>query len=73
MGAGGMNRCNGCAALRFEEWPKGALAAKCTRPPKTMQLTEDGERVLEIFFLGNPGAVMRPMWCAGRRKKNDNA
>lgn len=29
--------CNGCEALRLEQWPKGALAAICTDVPPRMQ------------------------------------
>ena len=63
-----MISCDGCGALRFERWPKGAAAAICTAPGK-MQLTPGGARVVDYAAGGVLARVQRPAWCEGKEKR----
>lgn len=64
-----MNRaaCNGCGFLRFENWPHGALAARCGNPAPTGCGIVGYGRTLDVFPLGNAGTVIRPVWCGPER------
>ena len=62
--------CNGCAFLRFEEWPRGVLAARCKNKAPTGSGIVGCGRTLEVFPLGTAGTVNRPAWCGpGRESK----
>ena len=60
--------CDGCGALRFESWPHGAAVMKCEKPPRAMQHTAGGGRVLEYSDIGRFGKIRRPAWCGPGRE-----
>lgn len=55
----GNELCNGCPALRREEWPKGAQAARCMDKGNSFGYG----RTLTVASLGTVGRVYRPAWC----------
>ena len=55
--------CNGCEALRLEQWPKGALAAICTDVPPRMQRAPGGARTVDVSAIGQERSIQRPAWC----------
>lgn len=64
-----MEKCDGCAALRFERWPKGAYVAKCTSVPEQMQRAPGGHRVIDYWESFRTCSVKRPAWCSGKINK----
>ena len=62
-------RCDGCVFLRFEERPHGLLAARCANHAPTGGAIRGFGRTLEVFRTGEPGPVLRPVWCRGERKR----
>jgi len=68
-----MKTCDGCAALCFERWPKGAYVAKCTSVPEQMQHTPGGHRVIEYSASKGLGSVRRPAWCSRKMNHADAA
>jgi hypothetical protein len=60
--------CGGCAFLRYEKRPQGMVAARCANPAPTGCAIRGFGRTLEVFRTGEPGPVMRPVWCRGERK-----
>ena len=60
--------CGGCAFLRYEKRPQGMIAARCANPAPTGCAIRGFGRTLEVFRTGEPGPVMRPVWCRGVRK-----
>ena len=62
-------RCNGCGFLRVEDWPRGEKAARCMNPAPTCGSIVGYGRTLEVFHLGTPGTVIRPVWCGSERRQ----
>ena len=62
-----MKLCNGCAFLRFEDRPHGVKAARCGNRAETGGAIRGFERTLEVFSVGEPGPVLRPVWCGKER------
>ena len=44
------------------------VAARCANPAPTGCAIRGFGRTLEVFRTGEPGPVMRPVWCRGERK-----
>ena len=45
------------------------VAARCANPAPTGCAIQGFGRTLEVFRTGEPGPVMRPVWCRGERKR----
>ena len=62
-----MKLCDGCAFLRFEDRPHGVKAARCGNRAETGGAIQGFGRTLEVFNVGEPGPVLRPVWCGEER------
>ena len=58
-----MKLCNKCQCLRWEDWPKDELAARCMSEYRPQSGITPRGRVLSIFSKGHKGRVYRPAWC----------
>jgi hypothetical protein len=63
-----MDKCDGCAFLRFEDRPHGMRAARCGNPAPTGGPIRGFGRTLEVSNIGVIVSVIRPAWCVGERK-----
>lgn len=59
-------RCNGCGHLIYEQWPKGAMVARCMDKSKGKWFG----RVVEHSKLGIMAGICCPAWC-GERKNTE--
>lgn len=66
-----MKSCNKCSTIHWEDWPKGACAARCMNEYRPKSGIQPYGRVLEVFPHGRKGRVISPAWCPnnGERRK----
>lgn len=60
--------CVGCLFLEREDWPRGAAVAVCTDPDKRAR---GARRVVLYSDTGKLINIRRPVWCQGKKTKEN--
>lgn len=58
-----MKTCNKCNCLKWEDWPHGAIAARCMSEYRPKAGITPHGRVLEHLPHGRKIRILRPAWC----------
>ena len=56
--------CGGCPHLIWEQWPKGAAAARCMSAKQNHY-----GRTLQVNPSGNKSIIYRPAWCGEKEEE----